>query len=34
MADAPADTYADEAEQQATFERLDSMGFTCKVLVN
>lgn len=25
---------ADEAEQQATFERLDSMGFTCKVLVN
>ena len=25
---------ADEAEQQATFERLDGMGFTCKVLVN
>ncbi len=25
---------ADEAEQQATFERLDSMGFNCKVLVN
>jgi ParB-like chromosome segregation protein Spo0J len=25
---------ADEAEQQATFERLGSMGFTCKVLVN
>ena len=25
---------ADEANQQATFERLDSMGFTCKVLVN
>ncbi len=25
---------ADEAEQQQTFERLDSMGFTCKVLVN
>lgn len=25
---------ADEADQQATFERLDSMGFTCKVLVN
>ena len=25
---------ADEAAQQATFERLDSMGFTCKVLVN
>ena len=25
---------ADEAEHQATFERLDSMGFTCKVLVN
>ena len=25
---------ADEAEQQATFERLDAMGFTCKVLVN
>lgn len=25
---------ADEAGQQATFERLDSMGFTCKVLVN
>lgn len=23
-----------EADQQATFERLDSMGFTCKVLVN
>jgi len=25
---------AGEAEQQATFERLDGMGFTCKVLVN
>ena len=25
---------ANEADQQATFERLDSMGFTCKVLVN
>jgi ParB-like chromosome segregation protein Spo0J len=25
---------ADEADQQATFERLDGMGFTCKVLVN
>lgn len=25
---------ADEAEQQAAFERLDGMGFTCKVLVN
>lgn len=25
---------ADEADQQASFERLDSMGFTCKVLVN
>ena len=25
---------ADEAEQQATFERLDGMGFSCKVLVN
>ncbi len=25
---------ADEADQQATFERLDTMGFTCKVLVN
>ena len=25
---------ADEADQQAAFERLDSMGFTCKVLVN
>jgi ParB-like chromosome segregation protein Spo0J len=25
---------ADEAEQRATFERLDGMGFTCKVLVN
>jgi len=25
---------ADEADQQASFERLDSMGFSCKVLVN
>jgi ParB-like chromosome segregation protein Spo0J len=25
---------ADEADQQAAFERLDGMGFTCKVLVN
>ena len=25
---------ADEADQQAIFERLDTMGFTCKVLVN
>ena len=24
----------DEADQQAIFERLDTMGFTCKVLVN